>query len=406
MEIIFLAGLFPHELRKIIENNSKGVIQSAADALQWAFVSGLSHYFQVRIINLPFVGSYPKLYKRPYVPSCTFRHSSGADCVSIDFINLPLIKNYFRYVNAKKELEKLCENTNNYKIIIIYAIHSPFLKAVAEVKHRYPNVKLCLIVPDLPQYMTNNQSYIYSIMKWLDSIVIHNAMKEVDCFVLLSSYMADAMNIGSKPWVNIEGIYNPDDKDVTVMQKETNKTVLYTGTLDERYGIINLLDAFMSIKKDNYRLWICGDGDCRKVVEKCVQLDKRIIYFDQKPREDVLCLQKKATVLVNPRTSEGIFTKYSFPSKTIEYMASGTPCIINRLQGIPDDYYQYCFVPKQENVNGLKEAIITVCEKDQSELNVFGEKASLYIQEHKNPFKQIEKLYDMFKNLGWYDYKA
>jgi len=64
LEIIFLGGLFPEEIRNEIENKSNGVIQYAADALQWAIVDGLdSHTEKLRIINLPYIGSYPTRYK-------------------------------------------------------------------------------------------------------------------------------------------------------------------------------------------------------------------------------------------------------------------------------------------------------------------------------------------------------
>src|SRR5690606_28854588 len=103
--------------------------------------------------------------------------------------------------------------------------------------------------------------------------------------------------------------------------KEEFKTILYTGTLAKRYGIVHLLEAFALIKDQDYRLWICGDGDARDEVNEKVRMDPRITYFSQISRERVLKFQKKATVLVNPRKSEGEFTKYSFPSKTMEYLA-------------------------------------------------------------------------------------
>ena len=63
----------------------------------------------------------------------------------------------------------------------------------------------------------------------------------------------------------------------------------------------------------------------------------RIEFLGMLPRTDVLELQSKATILVNPRQPVGDFTKYSFPSKTIEYMASGTPLLMYKLPGIPEE---------------------------------------------------------------------
>ena len=49
-------------------------------------------------------------------------------------------------------------------------------------------------------------------------------------------------------------------------------------------------------------------------------------------------LQKTADVLVNPRLNEGEYTKYSFPSKTMEYLSTGRPVVCYKLDGIPDEY--------------------------------------------------------------------
>ena len=38
---------------------------------------------------------------------------------------------------------------------------------------------------------------------------------------------------------------------------------------------------------------------------------------------------------VNPRQNNEEFTKYSFPSKTMEYLASGVPVVAYKLDGIP-----------------------------------------------------------------------
>lgn len=395
MNAVFLAGLFPDNLRKEIEHNSKGVIQYAANALQWSFVKGFDYYFRTKIINLPYVGAYPNLYKKIYVSSCTFQHIRGVNDISLGFLNLPIIKHYFRYINTKKELKKWGLSTQGRKIIFIYAMHSPFIRAAVEIKNKYPEIKICLIIPDLPEYMSSKNTLVYKILKSVESMIMKNALSRIDYFVLLSNHMAEYLNITYRPWVRVEGIFNPLDDSFDITAKEKNKSILYSGTLDSRYGILNLLAAFNAIDDHDYRLWICGNGACRSEIEKQVKLDKRIKYLGQQPREEVLLLQKKATVLVNPRTAEGEFTKYSFPSKIMEYFASGTPCIMHRLPGIPEEYYEYCFVAGEENAEGLKKAILHVCSKSQAELDEFGRKAAAYIREYKNPRTQVKKIFDM-----------
>lgn len=397
LKVIFLTGLFPSQSRKEIEAKSIGVIQYAADALQWSIVDGLDyHTDKLKIINLPYIGSYPLRYKDFKIKSFFFSHKLGASDINVGFFNLPLFKIYSRYFNSKRILKKLLHNNN--EIALIYAVHTPFIKAAVELKDRNPSLKICLVVPDLPEFMSEDEGFLYRFLKAKEKNILNKLIKKVDSFVLLTDYMHKSLNIGDRPWVRVEGIFSGKENTV-VLEKEQFKTILYSGTLARRYGIINLLDAFALIKDQDYRLWICGDGDAKDELNEKAKIDNRIINFGQIPREQVLELQQRATVLVNPRTSEGEFTKYSFPSKTMEYLASGTPCIMNKLKGIPQEYFKFIFFPENESVFELSQIIIEICKKEQSELNKIGELAKRFIFENKTPDKQCEKIYNMLKKL-------
>ncbi|OHT44640.1 glycosyltransferase [Flavobacterium tructae] len=393
MKIIFVGGLFPKELRNEIESKSVGVIQYAADALQWAIVDGLDNYVDnLNIVNLASVGSYPSRYKDLKMKSLSFSHKSGSKDLNVGYINLTVYKFYSIYRNTKKAFKNIEFNEN--EIFVIYGIRTLVIKAAVDLKKANPTLKICLVVPDLPEFMSDNDSFAYKTLKKLEKKLLDRILKKVDYFVLLSDYMHEPLNVGQRPWIRVEGIFNSKDDNI-IVEKEHFKTILYTGTLAKRYGILNLLNAFALIKDENYRLWICGDGDAKDELDEMARNDKRITSFGQIPREQVLNLQKKATVLVNPRLSEGDFTKYSFPSKTMEYLASGTPCIMHNLAGIPKEYFDYCFVSKEETANGLYQTIISVCEMDQLELNKFGERAKDFIFENKLPAKQCEKIFNM-----------
>jgi glycosyltransferase involved in cell wall biosynthesis len=396
LNIICLFGLFPPQIRSDIERNSNGVIQYAADALQWSFIRGLDLVSDIKIVNLPFVGSYPFRFKRLKPYSFSFEHIKGAKDINVGFVNLPVIKMLSRYRSAKKALFNVLSQVKGQTVIIIYSLHSPFLAAAVDAKNTNPEIKICIIVPDIPEYMSENRSICYRILKRIDRAVISKTLEDVDYYVLLSEYMAERLKIKSKPYVIIEGIYNSLDLPANErVQKEKHKTIFYSGVLAQRYGIMNLMDAFELIRDPDYRLWICGDGDCRPEIIRRMQQDKRITYFGQISRSKVLELQKKATVLVNPRTSAGEFTKYSFPSKIMEYMASGTPCIMHRLKGIPSEYFYYCIVCEREDVEGLRQSILDSCEMSCVQREYIGNKASQFMRQQKNPGVQIKKICKM-----------
>ncbi|MBR0449021.1 MAG: glycosyl transferase family 1, partial [Peptococcaceae bacterium] len=95
---------------------------------------------------------------------------------------------------------------------------------------------------------------------------------------------------------------------------------------------------------------------------------------------------------VNVREDKSEFTKYSFPSKTIEYMLSGTPLLTTRLIGIPQEYYRYSFSVSSNTPTVLMEKLKEIAEKSAEELLEIGRRAQRFIQEEKNGQKQAKKI--------------
>ena len=403
-KILFLGGLYPKEkLNDYIKSNI-GVMQNAADALQWSFVEGLTQINgSIDVVNLPYLGSYPLLNNTLFLEDYYFGDVKKRNWKNVGFCNLILWKNISKYRNARREITKWTSENINNRNIIIYAVHYPFLKASIDVKKQYPDLHITLIVPDLPQFMNDSKSVLYKVIGSLNRKLISDAYLNIDSYVLLSKYMVEAIGIGSKPVTVVEGIFNVIDEDINSSADSENdgiRRILYTGTLARRYGVLNLLEAFVKIENPNYRLVICGEGDSRNIIEEYSTKDHRIEFMGQLKRKEILNLQKKASLLVNPRSNEGEFTKYSFPSKTMEYLASGTPTLICKLSGIPDEYYNYCYSIDDMTVNNLSSKIEEILLTDEKILQELGRKARSFILECKNPISQCDKIIEMLNNLN------
>jgi glycosyltransferase involved in cell wall biosynthesis len=152
-----------------------------------------------------------------------------------------------------------------------------------------------------------------------------------------------------------------------------------------------LIDSFVASGVKDYQLIICGDGDDRPYVEKISSECERIKYMGQLNRESVLELQRNASLLVNPRDNDSDYTKYSFPSKVIEYMSSGVPVLMYRLDGIPEEYYNFCYaVPAGSR--GLERKLLEISKLDSAEMVAKGVSAKSFIERKKMPDMQVAKL--------------
>jgi glycosyltransferase involved in cell wall biosynthesis len=180
-------------------------------------------------------------------------------------------------------------------------------------------------------------------------------------------------------------------------RKHKEKVCLYAGSIMEIYGISELVQGFLAADIPGAELHIYGDGDYADQLRVLVTEHPNIRYFGVAPNHEVIKAELAATLLVNPRPSHEDYTKYSFPSKNMEYMASGTPVLTTRLPGMPEDHQTYVYFIDMENVEGIKAALRKVLLQDSSELHAFGMKAREFILRDKSNVVQAEKVIAFLK---------
>ena len=117
--------------------------------------------------------------------------------------------------------------------------------------------------------------------------------------------------------------------------------------------------------------------------------------FGYVPKKTINELQQKATILVNPRQNNDEFTKYSFPSKTMEYMLSGKPVVMYKLDGIPDEYDNYLTYVNGNDATSFADTMTKICDLTDTEREKIGNAAREYVKEKKNSVAQTKKIIDL-----------
>lgn len=396
MKILYIGCFCEPSQMSFINKHSKGHITISMTTFQKAFLSGFEEgkLKPDYIINCPDLGSFPLRCDTPFFKSSDFEYNSmpGKNC---QFLNVTVVKRYSICYSILKEASKWMEvNRDEDKVIIVYSLISSYLEAAIKLKRVYPKTKVCCIVLDLPEYFGDNTSLLHQLWGQRCSRKVYSLLPEIDMFVLLTKYMADHLKVGNRPWMLMEGIYNPID---IKENEKVPKSILYTGKLDARFGIRELVEAFHLIKDPEFSLWICGDGIERKYVERASIVDRRIKYKGLLNQEIVFELQRSASLLINPRKGNEEYTKYSFPSKTMEYMASGTPTIMYELPGMPKDYLPYLVIIPDNTIETLRNVLLEYGNKSQVELKAIGQKAHQFIMQNKTSNKQIERLVEFIE---------
>lgn len=248
------------------------------------------------------------------------------------------------------------------------------------------------IVTDLPEMLSGSGMSIR-----LSQFVIRHCTG----YVFLTQAMNDRLNPDGKPYVILEGHADIAMGQVSPSLEEKHKprVCLYAGGVSRDYGLAELVEGFRLANLPDTQLHIYGPGDYVPELEQIARQDSRIVYGGMLLSSQVVQREREATLLVNPRPTGEEFVKYSFPSKTMEYMASGTPVLTTDLPGMPPEYHDYVYRIFREDAPGIAQALTQVlCHSDQ-ELLEKGQAARDFVLREKNNVTQAKKILDLLERM-------
>lgn len=238
-----------------------------------------------------------------------------------------------------------------------------------------------------------------SIVEQLRTRLRIRALRYFDGLIVLSSHVIHDY-IQNKPMLKVEGGISPtqDETPIAVPDGE-HRTLMYAGNLNELSGAKLALDAFALLDDPKYRLWFTGRGPLQEEIERAAEKDARIHYWGFVERSTYLSLAAQATVLLNPRL-DWPENRYNFPSKLLEYLASGRPVISTGTSDLEVEYGDKAFLLHEQTPQALAQLIEDVCGKEQAELDAFGEQARAYMLTNKTWAAQGQRVYQFLTSLA------
>lgn len=246
------------------------------------------------------------------------------------------------------------------------------------------------IVTDLPEMLLGG-----TISKKLSAYLIRNCTH----YIFLTEAMNERLNSAGKPHVILEGHADILMKDIETMcvQKKSPRVCLYAGCISKQFGLHRLIEGFRKAKLDNAQLHLYGPIGGEEEFRELLSGDDSVYYGGMLLSSEVVQKEMEATLLVNPRPTHEEFVKYSFPSKTMEYMASGTPVLTTVLPGMPKDYYPHVFLLEQETAEGIADKLTEVLSLSDEELFEKGKAAKEFILDTRNNVVQAAKILKMLE---------
>lgn len=398
MRILYISSLCAQDKFDSIVSKNKSGFTFQNQKFHHLLTSGLS---TIEDVSIDIISTYPVgndinfvKYEEEQEGLCHYIYPS--------YINFPLIHRFGRYIGTKKAIKK-CLNKDT--IIVCNVLDYDQCLAAQSIKTKYPYVKIVGIVTDIPGY-TSGASFSHSnkIKSLFSSVLLEKYKKTLfnyDAYLFLSEPMNNILNKDNKPFCVIEGFSDINMKNVNnILENKTSpKVLLYAGGLHVEYGIKRLVNAFIEVKIPGWELHIYGKGNYEEELNNICKYNNSISFFGSRPNNMIVKEQLKASILINPRPTDNEFVKYSFPSKTMECMASGTPLITTKLPSMPLEYLPYVYLITDETASGYAEALKRYLNIDAQDLFEFGNNAKQFILGEKNNVVQANKFYKFLKSF-------
>lgn len=176
------------------------------------------------------------------------------------------------------------------------------------------------------------------ILEWI--------LKNSDAVISLSSDMTEkikALGVDiNKVKIISNGVdttlFSPADKGVARRKLgigSDKKIIIYVGRLSKEKGVNYLIEAMSMVKKKepNVELLLTGsgpmEGELREMTRR-LRLEGDIIFFGERPPEEIPLFMNASDLLCLPSLSEGC------PNVILEAFTCGRPVVATKVGGIPD----------------------------------------------------------------------
>ena len=290
-------------------------------------------------------------------------------------VNIPGIKNIYNFLVAF--FSSIFRKKGDYLIDPL-----SFDNALGTViANRIRGCKSVSIVTDLPEYMSTSQLYIKSV---------NTILKLSDGYVFLTNALNEYVNKKNKPWILMEGLIDESIEANKVQHRK--KSIIYAGTLNERNGVRNLIEAYLLSGNYGYELHFYGNGSFEEEIKEICKVYPTIFYHGSVPNNELMKTMKNASLLINPRPADQDFTKYSFPSKTIEYLSTGTYSACTELPGIPKDYFKYIGCLGSGTIEEISKFLNEFYSMTEQQQNAKAAEGFEFVKREKNNIKQGSRI--------------
>lgn len=333
------------------------------------------------------IATYPR-EKKIYIKKSKEKIDKNINSTIVPFINLPIIKQVTIFINLIREIKKIIKMYKDEEIKLLVFNAVPFVSLPVNIISKlYSYKSICMLADPPVDYIKRNK--ISKIFRELRDKISAYSINRFDKNIVLNKNAAIDY-APTKPYIVVDcgiDICKNDKikkKIIKHYQKTGEKRIVFTGTIQEHSGILNLVEAMKYIKYPNVKLYIYGNGPLKDIILEKTKYMNNVIINNFLPHDKIRKIQQEAYLLVNPSKVDHPINRVAFPSKLMEYMISGTPVITNRLEAINDEYNDKIFFFKKDDPREMANDIINLINCEYEVFMRKAEEAERFIVNNKD----------------------
>lgn len=364
----------------------------------WAVIEALrSADIDVSIVSTDPVTDYPNNRQVLFKGRRFAAH--GVNGTIVPFVNITALKHVTRFVAVVRALAARSRRSP-IDAVIVHGVNSALLWAACRFGRR-SQVPIVVLLTDPPSLRTPFDNRLTWQLKRLDRWLITSALSRTSGVVALAPRLAEDFASG-RPALLMEGIASKlsTSADVSVPKLDRpfahwRPRVVYAGGLSEAYGVLDLVNAVQHSDKD-WCVEIYGRGAESEAIKAVAATSARVHYGGVLDSTELHRVYASADLLINPRRVDGLLPVYSFPSKLLEYMATGTPVMTTRIPTLPADYADHLLLTGQ-GAPALASSLDRFFDQPKGDRVQMGASAKNFILETRGHVAQGRRLRDFLE---------
>ena len=380
------------------EANHASGASVAGNKMQWNVIKNLALRKDVEItcITVTPLASYPsekniyqKYEKKELVPGVTSHR--------ISYCNLPVVKQFWQIMSMYRTAKRIIRDTEA-ETIFCFNLFPQIGIPMRWLKKKNPKLDTVCLLADLP---IDDKTDRKGVSTWLRSFFEKStwkSMKICDRYIVLNKHVIDKY-LPSKEYIVIDG--GVDEVDIEKynmpVQKGNEHNILYCGALTEYNGILNLIEAMEILSKKDIILDIYGSGYLENIVKNAALKNPQIRFHGRVSNQEVMQKQKEAWLLINPRVVNDPIAQVTLPSKTFEYLLSGTPVLSTRLNGYTHEYDEAMIYLENDSPENIALAIEKISSYSANKLEKIADQGKKLVVECRNWEVQSSKILDFLE---------